>query len=315
MAACALTSMRLAAFLCAAALAGALRPCEEERLRRTAMEPYGTQTDTRLTELGVGGIYVTTYSPLKDRRQRMQARFDQLGWRVLFVTGWDRELLTDEDVACMYPSNALFQQVARAMNFKLTWMRVGELSLCMKHAAAYYDGYSQGYRHIMVFEDDAFFPPEFKANVHALLSPAGGNLALPRDYQLVYMCNYVKPTERDLARPQRVERVLLRRGVMHGACGYMLSQSGVKWLMDHMPYKGPADLQLAHADFPSAPPKQYTREPWISWPDKIGRQQTQKQSPRFCRTPDLQPCWGKTCPRLTVNLSAHIIGTQRHKAK
>ncbi|KAG8460501.1 hypothetical protein KFE25_013151 [Diacronema lutheri] len=308
--------MQRALVALAAAGVGAMLPCEDALLKRTEMVTYGVNTDATLPSLGLDGFYVTTYAKLKERRGRMEARADKLGLQVRFVTGWDRELLTDEVVACVYPSNALFARTARAMNFKLTWMRIGEISLNMKHAAAYYDAVARGHRHILVCEDDAFFPDNFTTVVAELLggarapaSPSLASLALPSDYHVCFVCNYARPTADELSRPQRLHRINPRERVMHGACGYLVSQAGARWLLAHMPYQGPADLQLAHWDYPSAPPNRYTREPWPSWPDKLGSQQTQKLVAMFPRTADLQPCWGKACPppELTRNVSEHIL--------
>mmetsp|Transcript_34344 Transcript_34344/g.85595 ORF Transcript_34344/g.85595 Transcript_34344/m.85595 type:complete len:295 (-) Transcript_34344:321-1205(-) len=103
-----------------------MQPCEERHLATTEMVSYGTNTDPTLPSLGIDAVYITAYSPLEGRRARMQRRMDRLGLQAQFVTGWDQEQLTDKVVGCMYPSNALFARTARDMNFKLTWMRLGE---------------------------------------------------------------------------------------------------------------------------------------------------------------------------------------------
>jgi GR25 family glycosyltransferase involved in LPS biosynthesis len=294
--------------------ARAITPCEEALLRQTTMELHGANRDRTLAKLGVDAIYVTHYSPLKDRRARMGARLDKLGLQARFITGWDRETLTDEIVGCVYPSNTLFARVAREMNFKLSWLKVGEISLNMKHAAAYYHAATHGYRHIIVLEDDAFFSDHFTGDVAKLLAGvqpvrAVGPISLPVDYQLAFLCDYFPPTEREKAAPQRLHTIPHGERTMHGACGYMLSRAGIQHLLDTMPYKGPADLQIAHWEFPSAPPRRFTLEPWPAWPDKLGSQRTQKRDPSFARTADLEPCWGKSCPPAgsVRNVSEHIV--------
>jgi len=238
-----------------------MQPCEERHLATTEMVSYGTNTDPTLPSLGIDAVYITAYSPLEGRRARMQRRMDRLGLQAQFVTGWDQEQLTDKVVGCMYPSNALFARTARDMNFKLTWMRLGEVSLNMKHAAAYYDAFRRKARHILVFEDDAFISDGFTAAVAELLAPGGGARALPADYQLCFLCNYLPATQAELAQPVRLHHIPPGERQMHGACGYLVSQAGVRWLLDHMPYLGPADLQIAHWDFPSAGKANYVIRP------------------------------------------------------
>jgi GR25 family glycosyltransferase involved in LPS biosynthesis len=285
-----------------AIVVGAITPCEEALLQQTTMELHGTNTDHTLAKLGVDAIYVTHYSPLKDRRARMGARLDKLGLQARFITGWDRETLTDEIVGCVYPSNTLFARVAREMNFKLSWLKVGEISLNMKHAAAYYHAATHGYRHIIVLEDDAFFSDHFVHDVAELLNgfqptQMTGPITLPPHYQLVFLCNYFPPTEADKVGLQRLHAIWKGERTMHGTCGYMLSRAGIQHLLSHMPFKGPVDLQLAHWEFPSA------------WPDQSGLQRTQKREPSFARTGDLAPCWGKACPPpgSVRNVSEHIM--------
>ena len=156
--------------LALAAGASAISPCEEALLQQTTMETYGSNRNRMLSNLGLDAVYVTHYTPLKDRRARMEARLDRLGLQAHFITGWDREVLTDEMIGCVYPSNALFARVARAMNFKLSWLKVGEISLNLKHASAHYHAATHGYRHVLVLEDDAVFSDGFIADVTQLLN-------------------------------------------------------------------------------------------------------------------------------------------------
>jgi len=281
-----------------------LRPCEEQRLRATRMESYGHTHDAGLKAAGLDAVYVAHYSPYKSRRQYMERALDSVGLQALFVTGWDREELSDEDVACMYPSNALFESEATRLNYPLSWLKTGELGLSMKHAAAFYDAVRRGHRNILVLEDDAVFVDDFVEELKQTLQDSQ-----VRDYDILYLGSYYPNTPEKSAQPPRFGL----DGGHKGTVGYLVSLKGARHFMAHMPIHGPSDHMVSH-EYTSPPPVRFSRRPWLVW--QGSRDEDWRKSVRdpivfkgneFVMAAEQQPCTGCACPAQVMHVSKHIL--------
>jgi len=281
-----------------------LRPCEEQRLRATRMESYGHTHDAGLKAAGLDAVYVAHYSPYKSRRQYMERALDSVGLQALFVTGWDREELSDEDVACMYPSNALFESEATRLNYPLSWLKTGELGLAMKHAAAFYDAVRKGHRNILVLEDDAVLVDNFAQELKQLLQHQQ-----VRNYDLLFLGSFWPDTPEGLAKSPRI----IKDGGPKGTVGYLASLKGAQHFMAHMPIHGPSDHMVSH-DYTNPPPVRLSRRPWLVW--QGSREDSWRQSVHapiafkgheFVMATEQQPCSGCACPGEVTHVSAHLV--------
>lgn len=123
---------------------------------------------TDLRYLNTLPIYIPHYSPMKERRNHMEQFLSPLGVNAHLVVGWDRENLTREDYACIapesmsnlgkrYPSEP--GQRRRTL-WRRTPLKRGEISLSVKHHAAFLDLLRRGYKHALILEDDITVEPE-----------------------------------------------------------------------------------------------------------------------------------------------------------
>mmetsp|Transcript_91113 Transcript_91113/g.283888 ORF Transcript_91113/g.283888 Transcript_91113/m.283888 type:complete len:334 (-) Transcript_91113:62-1063(-) len=289
-----------------------LPPCMEERLRRTSMVTYGTERDSRLREAGLDAVFVCHWTRAPDRRMHAEEQLDSVGLRGTFITGWDAEVLGDEDVQCLYPTNSVLDSFAKSRRFVSNWLHAGELSLSFKHVAAAYEAARHGYRNTLVLEDDFTFTENFTSHLIKLLRDPQGWLG-NKTYDLLYLGSYRSNRQEYLENPAQTFPDTQHRGTV----GYMISQSGARHVLSHMPITLPADHMLGNDQFSaSAPPHRWTHMPWIVVPryDPGAGLGTDKSTPKqgdVVTTPDLLPCVGSECPcmKLTIKSARLVRGT------
>jgi len=284
-----------------------LPPCMEERLKSFPMETYGTEREVSLREAGLGAIYIAHAKHLAHRRTQGEGELDKVGLRGSFLTGYDAEELSDEDISCLYPSNAAFDRLSRDRDMSANWFHTGELSLSFKHVAAAYQAVIHGYNHTLVLEDDFTFSGNFVAGVAKLLRDPEGWLKQGGRYDILYIGSYGHSTAVDLQRPPRTYLETLNQGTV----GYIISQQGARHLLAHMPITGPSDHMLGNDLLPSALPKRWLHRPFLVVPhDDFGttRGLATPKASHYIRTPDILPCVGRKCPcTAPTNVSRWLI--------
>mmetsp|Transcript_91106 Transcript_91106/g.283862 ORF Transcript_91106/g.283862 Transcript_91106/m.283862 type:complete len:335 (-) Transcript_91106:86-1090(-) len=287
-----------------------LPPCMEERLRRTSMVTYGTERDSRLREAGLDAVFVCHWTRAPDRRMHAEEQLDSVGLQGTLITGFDGKELDDEDIGCLYPTNSLLESLAKSQHFESNWLHTGELSLSFKHVAAAYEAARHGYRNTLVLEDDFTFTENFTSQLTKLLRDPQEWLG-NKTYDLLFLGSYRSNHQQDLDRPAQTYMDAAHKGTI----GYIISQSGARHVLSHMPITAPSDHMLSNEEFcASAPPHRWVHRPWIVVPrDDFGsvnpassKLATPKQS-LFVRTPDLLPCGGTACPCTPRNKSARRI--------
>jgi len=280
-----------------------LRPCEQERLEATQMEKYGPGTNHALERLGLDAIYVVHYTKYDDRRIHFKEWLDSTGLQAYFITGWDREVATDKDVQCMWPSNQRFEQIAESRHFDFNWLEVRELTLAMKHASAWYQAAKHHHQYVLIFEDDAIFAPDFIPRFERALS----NETVRNAFDILFLGSYGEDFVHN--KPDEVRSDHGNKG----GVGYVLSQSGAMHLLSTDPLlSGPADHLLSNEGvYPNPPPRRFALHPYPVWQGSrtkkqmFGRDASNRQ---FVWTPDLGPCLGRLCVKSPMFVSDHVIG-------
>mmetsp|Transcript_91115 Transcript_91115/g.283894 ORF Transcript_91115/g.283894 Transcript_91115/m.283894 type:complete len:331 (-) Transcript_91115:103-1095(-) len=284
-----------------------LPPCMEERLRRTSMVTYGTERDSRLREAGLDAVFVCHWKALPDRRRHAEEQLDSVGLQGRLITGWDGEEFDDEDLKCLYPTNSVFDMIAKKFKFAANWLHTGELSLSLKHVAAAYEAAKHGYRNTLVLEDDFTFTENFTSQLTKLLRDPQEWLG-NKTYDLLYIGSYGTNHKLDLERPPRTYFDTFNKGTV----GYIISQTGARHLLSHMPITAPSDHMLGNDEFcASAPPQRWVHRPWLVVPRNDFGTVTGLATPKkshFVRTPDILACVGTKCPcAKPMNQSAQLI--------
>jgi len=177
---------------------------------------------------GIRKIYVIHWSKLANRRKSMRDRLSTVlpaGWEqknfVAFITQYDSDRVTHQDVLCHAGSYANQQ-------------KKGQFSVTMKHHVAYYDVCFHQYGIVLIVEDDVQFAPDFVQKVSFVLK------ALPAEWSncFVSACMPVHCTK--LACLQH------RGSGSNCAYGYLMSLTGSRLMLHHMPIFTTPDFQMNH---------------------------------------------------------------------
>jgi len=272
-------------------------PCILERLARTATRPYGNDTDAArpLREVGLDAIYVAHYTPLRTRLKHAQRELDKVGLQAKFITGWDRDELLDEDIRCFFPSHRKYHILATSRRWAWSWFKKGELSLAVKHAAAYYDIVKRGFRSGLVLEDDFVFRDGLVEQLTTLLRDPQRWETPGHPFSILFLGSFRNSTEVDFSRGL----VTQEEASSKGAIGYIISQQGARYFLGHLPFEAPADHAISNNLCSTAPPYRYSHRPWLVVPwTELGSHGLvgTHQDSDFIRTDDLVNCVGEQCP-------------------
>jgi len=287
-------------------------PCMLPRLQNVTMETYGSMADDRLQKAGLGGIYVCHWKKLPNRKASAKEQLDKLGLQANFIVGYDGEEMTDDDVRCMYPSNKVMHVIAKDWDFGANWMHTGELSLSLKHVKAAYEAVLHGHQHTLVLEDDFQLTENFTDRLTHLLEHTDEWLGQHGgEYDILWVGSYGHNHANDLTRPPQIIADTHNKGTI----GYLLSLSGAKYLLSHMPINAPSDHMLGNNFTGTAPPRRFSHRPWLVEPmNDFGTAKglaTPKKS-HFIRTPDIKDCFASPthpkCPcTRPKNISSALI--------
>jgi len=186
--------------------------------------------------LGVEMVFVVHYTPLAHRKQaiveRLHQTFSATGF---FVTEFDKEVLTQQDLNCM--GSRLWQTWYTGRN-----NTKGEDSLCIKHMAIYYYMYRNRIRNALVLEDYAAF---VKRSPHWWLreDQQWQNILrdLPQAYDMVMLCQGASPNM-SVSRKFGPNLVLAQESSTTGM--YLVSLKGAINMLNSLPLVGPIDFHI-----------------------------------------------------------------------
>lgn len=136
------------------------------------------------------------YTPLYERRKRLQNDLDAMGLNAEWVTDWDAEELTQDDIKTFYDGNedAWKRKVNWQGNYSFRTLKKSEISLSIKHLKTMQKFLNTNREYALFLEDDAIFDEDFcqKFNLYFSEKPGyfdfifignGCNLHFPHIYE------------------------------------------------------------------------------------------------------------------------------------
>lgn len=213
-------------------------------------------------------IYVTHYTPLRDRKASLLEQFRKAGLeRFHFVETMDREALGETETARFYDADPekwtrmsaktrmLFIEANQWRSDKKSWtegvrddgkfvlpfkvMSMGEISLCCKHAEALRLIAESDDPYAIIFEDDVVLAGDFKHRFVLALADT------PQDWDIIFPGSafWHRPPERNPG------TLSYRMEPPRGKCSdsYVITQKAARLLLDHMvPFTQPMDWELIY---------------------------------------------------------------------
>ncbi|KAL7533180.1 hypothetical protein ACHAXR_009057 [Thalassiosira sp. AJA248-18] len=181
--------------------------------------------------LGFDAVFVTHYTPLKERKEAMIERVQEtLGVDPLFIEDFNRENLTNEDVACFGNSEAQKAYIQRVSGR-------GEVSLTLKHFSVYFYMVQQSLDNVLILEDDAAFAYSDWTSKNSVWQKILTDL--PADYDIVFLSNYGRPR-----RGVKVTENLYLAQQSRVASAYLISQKGARNMLRSLPMVAIIDYQM-----------------------------------------------------------------------
>jgi len=185
--------------------------------------------------LGFDAVFVTNYTPLKERKKAMTKRVRrQFGIDPLFISDFDREDLTDEIFKCVGNTEAQIAHIHDALI-------PGHYSLTLKHFAIYFYMIQQSLDNVLVLEDDASF-----ANSDWISKESAWQdhlQRLPPDYDILFACG----VEGTFNRGVRITKHLYFGQHSRAADMYMISQKGARNMLRSLPIVAVIDAHMNYA--------------------------------------------------------------------
>jgi hypothetical protein len=129
---------------------------------------------------GIDAIFVVHYTPLTERKAVMEQRVrQQFNVSPIFLTDFDREVLSDEDIDC------LVEDRRAQLAFINRPTKRGEDSLSAKHMAIYHFMIRHSLQNVLVLEDDAkFLHKDWKSEGSIWQKILA---SLPSDYDMLFV--------------------------------------------------------------------------------------------------------------------------------
>jgi GR25 family glycosyltransferase involved in LPS biosynthesis len=136
--------------------------------------------------MNVEKIYVLHYSKLKDRKERLEAQFKDLGIDVEYITEFDQEDLSDELINSAYDSSKEMYdtKIHSTYGNKSTPHRIlnkAEISCTFKHRSGIQKIAKECDNYGLIFEDDVVFVENFVEKFNIFLK------STPDDWDAIFM--------------------------------------------------------------------------------------------------------------------------------
>lgn len=131
-------------------------------------------------KLGLDQVYLINLERRRERRERMESCFTELGLQVKAINAVDGKMLTEDDLDDMH--------IQLLPGYKDPWagrhMTYGEIGCFLSHYKVWQDVVDNEHKTVLLFEDDIRFEPFFREYVSSLLKHVE-DLAL--DWDLIYL--------------------------------------------------------------------------------------------------------------------------------
>jgi len=185
--------------------------------------------------LGFDAVIVTHYTPLEERKKAITDRVRKtLGVDPIFIEDFDREDLSNEDVQCFGNVDAQKAFVNRAAG-------KGEVSLTMKHFAAYFYMVQQSLDNVLILEDDAAFMHSGWTDRDSYWQKIIREL--PPDYDLVFLSGFGAMHNQG----KRITDHLYLAQQSRVASMYLTSQKGARNMLRSLPMVSIIDWHMNYA--------------------------------------------------------------------
>ncbi|CAL1680358.1 unnamed protein product [Lasius platythorax] len=175
--------------------------------------------------LGLDQIYMINLIRRPERRKRMHRLFDELGIRAEIINAVDGRTLNESSLKKL----GVIPMPEYSDPYHKRPMTMGEIGCFLSHYIIWQKMLEDGYKSVMVLEDDVRFEPFFRQKVNYVLAEL---FDLGIEWDLVYMGRkrLVKSES-----PVEGSKFLLRAAYSYWTLGYILSESGAKKLIGAMP--------------------------------------------------------------------------------
>ena len=172
---------------------------------------------------GIDAVFVTNYTPLKDRRDVMSDRVrEHFNADPVFIKDFDREELSDGDIECIGNREAQMAYVHRHEPR-------GSYSLTVKHAAAWFYIVEHSLDNVLVLEDDASFLHPDWIGKDSLWQEMLQNL--PPDYDVLILCGEAGR----FIKGKKISEHLFLGQHSRATDAYLISQKGARNLLRSLP--------------------------------------------------------------------------------
>lgn len=225
----------------------------------------------------VDHVYVIHYSRNPKRRATMTARLAQYGIQAEFVTGFDRQDMTDDMRRCFnsWDADAIRRaesassgggnqsqqpslRLQRHDKMPVPKLISAQQSVVTKHHSALYDAYRRNYSRVLVLEDDALLRANFVRRLGEVVRGA------PSDFDVLMVGGCL----RMFAYRRRYNTVMhskhhYARREARCAHAFVVSQRGVREILASLPLTQAIDFQLTTA-MQERQLSVFWIEPWLS---------------------------------------------------
>ncbi|XP_029658681.1 glycosyltransferase 25 family member [Formica exsecta] len=175
--------------------------------------------------LGLDHIYMINLLRRPERRKRMHRLFDELGIRAEIIDAVDGRTLNESSLQKW----GVTPMPEYSDPYYKRPMTMGEIGCFLSHYGIWQKVLENGYKRVMVLEDDVRFEPFFRQKVNYVLAELS---YLGIEWDLVYI------GRKRLAQsesPVEGSKFLLHAAYSYWTLGYILSDSGAKKLIGAMP--------------------------------------------------------------------------------
>ena len=220
----------------------------ENNFKKTCNHPLRVK-DTRVTGTPVSHTYMVHYTPLKARREVMISYMKQHELRVDWVTGFDKEDITDEQRRCFHSNwepNAYKRKEKasrhRDKSDKYPELKWSQVSVVTKHHSALYDAHRNEHNISVILEDDAFLHAGFTEHLTVLFREA------PRDWDVLMIGGcFNMHGNRPKFKAIEVSKHFYRKTEARCAHAYIVNLHAARMLIDSVPLTMPIDFQMTAA--------------------------------------------------------------------
>lgn len=272
-----------------------------------------------IPEATIDVVYMIHYTPMRRRRVAMTELMAKHRIGVVWVEGFDKEVLNESTAACFHSWNR--SELVRANDLKKAArhdvkrdpLGKSQRSVVVKHHSALYDMYRMGYQRALVLEDDAFLRVSFRKRLAEVM------LNIPATFDVVMIggCMNMHAWRRKAARTtggvEMLSKHVYRKREARCAHAFVVSQKGARRLLNGLPLTHAIDFQMT-AVMTEQSMEVYWVEPWLSIqgpsPEcvtmidlKAGCVSTEKVTreydPRFENNTDAEASWDWVPPFLS----------------